>query len=146
MNLSIFNPINRKTYLIGIVVIWVISWGLQLINKGGVTPSDSFIKAMFVMSLFFAIVKIIWDYKRIKDISIKKFYLLLLLPEIILIIGTTFFSGTNNNMLSVTGFINGESSEITIILVMLSILIINSGCKLFLIFKNGYAKNVSVIK
>lgn len=86
----LLKPINRLNYIIGVIVLFFLTeiFGFPVMSGLG---DVSYIKtSLFISSLFFWLIKIIWDYKRIIDISTKKICLFILLipimPKIVAII------------------------------------------------------------
>ena len=137
MNLFTLQSINRLTYFLGIVVINVISSSFLYLAKGNFADQNM-ITASVIISSFFGLVKIIWDYKRIKDISTNQSYLLLLIiPVIAEVVTLITRNGGTDSITSMLGNVNARPMPV---LIILGILLLFSLCyRLFLFFKKGYS-------
>lgn len=135
MNLFTLQSIRRRTYFLGLIVINVISYSFIFLIRGNLVDQN-IITTSIIFSLFFGLVKIIWDYKRIIDISTNRLYLLLLIFPIISEAITLFTkSGSYNSFIS--SFSNLDSKSFSLF-IMFGIFLLLSVCyKLFLFFKKG---------
>ncbi len=131
MNSLIFKSINRRIYFIGLIIIFVINSGVTFIVESG-TTTQTFSSKLIVVTIFFGLVKLIWDYKRIKDISTNKYFLLLLLiPIILYAVSTTVSTSNPSDLMTLVSESNPQ------LLMVMVFSLINMVYKLFLIIKKG---------
>ncbi|NCB21199.1 MAG: hypothetical protein EOM88_04800 [Clostridia bacterium] len=140
MNTSLFRPINRRVYLIGLFVILLVNYLLSyLVSKSaGLEDANT---GLAIVSLFSGFINIIWDYKRIKDISSNiRFLFLLIIPIFGLVFSTMSFAGEIDTG-SVLFFSPDTLDSLTASFFTVMIYpIISSLYRLFLVFMKGQEK------
>ncbi|MES2930929.1 MAG: hypothetical protein V4665_04060 [Patescibacteria group bacterium] len=132
MNSPILKPIRRRTYVVGLLVFALISmiFGLGMF----VTRGPQIAGGTLSFFLILAVLRLIWDYKRIKDISLNPTYLLLLLIPIV---------GNLVNLIRWRPegeFYPGTGIEMIIFVIVFGI--ISLIYTLFLIFKKGAMRRI----
>jgi uncharacterized membrane protein YhaH (DUF805 family) len=135
----LFRPINRKTYFIGLLVLLLVNFLFSLPKS--FSRGDENINMIFmIFSLFLGIIAILWDYKRIIDISSNKKYLFFLIIPVLSMLPLFF----TNQDLGVNPFLSNQNPNMSslsyILLIFAVISLISLVYKLFLIFKKGYPK------
>lgn len=140
MNISLFKSINRRVYLIGLVIILLVNYLLSYLTSNSASLENSN-TGLAIIALFTGFVKIIWDYKRIKDISSNTRYLfLLIIPVFELVFSAMSFAGGIDTG-SVLFFSPDTLDSLTASFFTVMIYpIISSLYRLFLVFMKGQEK------
>jgi uncharacterized membrane protein YhaH (DUF805 family) len=136
MDSPIFNPIDRKTYIIGFVIIAVLS---MIIGNMGTTSSETGVSASHLIlpiSLFFGLAKLILAYKRLKDISSRQLYLLFLVIPIISL-SLNFFNSADIAQIYAFPFNNQGGGSFGLFGIFVTFSLINLVFTLFLMLKKG---------
>lgn len=136
MNTLISKPIDRKTYIIGFIIVYVLALIISNLTTT-VGPNGAPVVRFFLpVSLFFGLVKLILAYKRIKDISSSKLYLLLLIIPLVVLL-SSFINPAAIAQVSSFPFNNQGGGSFALFGIFVIFSLINLALTLFLMIKKG---------
>jgi uncharacterized membrane protein YhaH (DUF805 family) len=145
MNPTLLKPIGRRTFFWGIVVLTVISGiiGFSGFFFGSPNQGSGAVQGMPIemlpLSLLLGVISLLWDYKRIKDISSNPTYLFLLFIPAASQIAGVLLNDPSDSPLLIAPQVNAWDSPLMIGVTLLSFL--NVVMFLFLLFKKGSPKS-----
>ena len=134
MNLFSFDAINRRTYIFGVIALGFISMSINY--SGMKSLSNNNLGKMLPVLCLILLIKIIWDYKRIKDITPSKYSLFFLIIPVVTGIFSLFIEVSTTNMFSLISMANLDHQLLLSAIVTFST--INLIYKIILFFKKSY--------
>ena len=135
MKSFLLKPIGRRTYFVGLIVLWLASMALGMLNFGISYMTSSSSSSLLIM-LIIIFANLVWDYKRIIDISLNPSYKFLLSIPVVTILLPAITGAGFGIILN-----GGLTSAITAFGVLSLIKLLY---RLFLIFKKGSIESTTI--
>jgi len=137
MNLLSFDSINRRTYILGVIALGFISMSINY--SGMKSLSNNNLEKMLPVLCLILLIKVIWDYKRIKDITPNKYSLFFLIIPTVAGIFSLFIEVNATNMFSLIS--NANLGHQFLLSAIVTFSMISLIYKIILFFKKSYTRN-----